>query len=61
MLFEQHKLERKVALMAVSAGEAVVSASELATTCSKIAELQRVFGKKTLENDNVERSSGVRC
>lgn len=46
--------------MAVSAEEAVAPASELAATCSEIAELQWVLGKKTLENDNVEGSDGVR-
>ena len=44
LLFQWRKLERQGALMAVSAGEAVVPASEL-------AKLQRVLGKKTMENE----------
>jgi transposase len=36
---------------AVSAGEAVVPASELAAARAEIAKLQRVLGKKTLENE----------
>ena len=37
--------------MAVAAGEAVVPASELAAARAEIAKLQRVLGKKTLENE----------
>ena len=37
--------------MAVSAGEAVVPASELAAVRAEIAKLQRVLGKKTMENE----------
>ena len=51
LLFQWRKLERQGALMAVSAGEAVVPASELAAARSEIAKLQRVLGKKTLENE----------
>lgn len=51
MLFQWRKLERQGALTAVSAGEAVVPASELAAARSEIAKLQRVLGKKTLENE----------
>ena len=36
--------------MAVSAGVAVVPASELATARAEIAKLQRVLGKTSLEN-----------
>ncbi len=35
----------------MSAGEAVVPASELAAARAEIAKLQRVLGKKTLENE----------
>jgi transposase len=35
----------------VSAGEAVVPASELAKALQEIKALQRVLGKKTLENE----------
>ena len=51
LLFHWRKLERQGALMAVSAGEAVVPASELAAARVEIAKLQRVLGKKTLENE----------
>jgi transposase-like protein len=51
LLFQWRKLERQGALTAVSAGEAVVPASELAAARSEIAKLQRILGKKTLENE----------
>ena len=51
LLFQWRKLERQEALTAVSAGEAVVPASELAAARAEIAKLQRVLGKKTLENE----------
>ncbi len=50
-LFQWRKLERQGALTAVSAGEAGVPASELAPARAEIAKLQRVLGKKTLENE----------
>ena len=48
-LFNWRKLERKGALTAVSAGESVVPASELAAARAQIAQLQRMLGKKTME------------
>lgn len=51
LLFQWRKLERQGTLTAVSAGEAVVPASELAAARAEIAKLQRVLGKKTLENE----------
>lgn len=51
LLFQWRKLEREGALTAVSAGESVVPASELAAARAEIAKLQRVLGKKTLENE----------
>lgn len=51
LLFQWRKLERQGALTAVSAGEPVVPASELAAARAEIAKLQRVLGKKTLENE----------
>ena len=51
LLFLWRKLERQGALTAVSAGEAVVPASELAAARAEIAKLQRILGKKTLENE----------
>ena len=50
LLFQWRKLERYGALMAVSAGEAVVPASKLAAARAEIAKLQRVLGKKALEH-----------
>ena len=51
LLFSWRRLDREGALVAVSAGEAVVTASELAAARAEIAKLQRVLGKKTLENE----------
>ena len=51
LLFQWRKLDRQGALVAVSAGEAVVPASELAAARAEIVKLQRVLGKKTLENE----------
>ena len=51
LLFTWRKLDRDGALVAVGAGEAVVPASELAAARAEIAKLQRVLGKKTLENE----------
>lgn len=51
LLFTWRRLDREGALVAVGAGEAVVPASELAAARAEIAKLQRVLGKKTLENE----------
>lgn len=51
LLFLWTKLERQGALTAVSAGEAVVPASELAAAHAEIVKLQRILGKKILENE----------
>lgn len=51
LLFQWRKLVRQGALTAVSAGEAVVPASELAAARTEIAKLQRILCKKTLENE----------
>lgn len=51
LLFQRRRLERDGALVAVSAGESVVPASELAAALAEIAKLQRILGKKTLENE----------
>lgn len=48
-LFHWRKLYQDGSLSAVSAGEAVVPASELADAMKQIRELQRVLGKKTME------------
>lgn len=51
LLFQWRRLEREGALVAVSTGESVVPASELAAARAEIAKLQRILGKKTLENE----------
>ena len=51
LLFQWRKLEREGALTAVTAGKSVVPASELAAARAEIAKLQRILGKKTLENE----------
>ena len=51
LLFQWRKLDREGALTAVTAGESVVPASELAAARAEIAKLQRILGKKTLENE----------
>ena len=48
-IFQWRRLERDGALTAVSAGEAVVPATELDAARRQIRELQRLLGKKTLE------------
>jgi transposase len=50
-LFNWRKLDREGSLTAVSAGESVVPASELAAARAQIAQLQRLLGKKTMENE----------
>jgi transposase-like protein len=51
LLLQWRKLERHSALTAVSVGEAVVPEYGLAAARAEIAKLQRVLGKKTLENE----------
>ncbi|WP_218568097.1 IS3 family transposase [Pseudomonas sp. LP_7_YM] len=48
-LFLWRKLYQDGSLSAVSAGEAVVPASELTDALKQIRELQRILGKKTME------------
>ncbi|ENA37368.1 hypothetical protein HMPREF1487_04285 [Pseudomonas sp. HPB0071] len=48
-LFLWRKLYQDRSLSAVSAGEAVVPASELSDALKQICELQRMLGKKTME------------
>jgi transposase len=43
----------------VSAGEAVVPASELAAARAEIAKLQRILGKKTVENEILREAVDV--
>ena len=61
-LFTWRRLMAQGALTAASAGEEVVPASEFRAAQQQIRELQRLLGKKTLENEilreAVERVSG---
>ncbi|WP_175166533.1 IS3 family transposase, partial [Paraburkholderia fynbosensis] len=50
-LFHWRKLYQDGSLSAVSAGEQVVPASELSDALKQIRELQRLLGKKTMENE----------
>ena len=59
LLFQWKKLVRQGALTAVSAGESVVPASELAAARAEIAKLQRILGKKTLENEILKEAVEV--
>lgn len=56
-LFQWRKLHQAGALSAVSAGEAVVPASELAKALQEIKALQRVLGKKSLENEILKEAA----
>ncbi|WP_373557091.1 IS3 family transposase, partial [Klebsiella pneumoniae] len=49
--FNQSSRYKEGSLTAVAAGEQVVPASELASAMKKIKELQRLLGKKTMENE----------
>lgn len=49
LLFLWRKLYKDASLSAVSAGEAVVPASELSDALKQIRELQWMLGKKTME------------
>jgi transposase len=50
-LFTWRRLMAQGALTAAGAGEEVVPASELRAAHQQIRELQRLLGKKTLENE----------
>ena len=49
--FNQSSRYKEGSLTAVAAGEQVVPASELASAMKQIKELQRLLGKKTMENE----------
>ena len=51
LLFTWRRLAREGKLSAIKAGEEVVAASEMRQLKAKIRELERVLGKKTLENE----------
>ena len=50
-LFLWRKQYQEGSLTAVAAGEQVVPASEIAAAMKQIKELQRLLGKKTMENE----------
>ena len=50
-LFLWRKQYQEGSLTAVAAGEQVVPASELAATMKQFKEVQRLLGKKTMENE----------
>lgn len=50
-LFLWHKQYQDGSLTVVAAAEQVVPASELASAMKQIKELQRLLGKKTMENE----------
>ena len=50
-LFKWRKQFQEGSLTAITAGEDVVPASELAAAIKQIRELQRMLGKKTMENE----------
>jgi transposase len=50
-LFQWRKLHQDGGLSAVSAGEEVVPASEPGDALKQIKEMQRLLGKKTMENE----------
>ena len=51
LLFTWRRLAREGKLSAISAGEEVVAASEVRRLKTRIRELERILGKKTLENE----------
>lgn len=58
-LFHWRKLYQTGSLMSVAAGEPVVPASELAAATRKIRELERLLGRKTLENEILKEAVEV--
>jgi transposase len=58
-LFHWRKLYQDGSLSAVSAGEEVVPASELNDALKQIKELQRLLGKKTMENEILKEAVEV--
>ncbi|ENY9592038.1 IS3 family transposase [Escherichia coli] len=55
-LFLWRKQYQEGSLTAVAAGEQVVPASELAAAMKQIKELQRLLGKKTMENELIKEA-----
>ncbi len=59
LLFRWRKLAGAGALQAVGADEAVVPASEYQEAQRQIKELQRLLGKKTLENEILKEAMEI--
>jgi transposase len=59
LLFRWRKLASEGALSAVGADESVVPASELKALQTQVRELQRLLGKKTLENEILKEAVEV--
>ena len=51
MLFRWRRLMREGGLSAIEANEAVIGASEVRQLKNRIRELERLLGKKTMENE----------
>ncbi len=56
-LFHWRKQYQEGSLTAVTAGEQVVPASELASAIKQIKELQQLLGKKTIENEPLKEAT----
>ena len=59
LLFTWRRLAREGKLSAIRAGEEVVAASEVRQLKARIRELERVLGKKTLENEILNTRDGI--
>ena len=58
-LFQWRMLYQDGSLSAVAAGEEVVAASELAEALRQVKELQRLLGKKTMENEILREALSI--
>jgi len=58
-VFKWRTLYREAALTSVSSGDAVVPAAELTAMEKQVRELQRLLGKKTLENEILKEAVEV--
>jgi transposase len=59
LLFRWRKLSSQGSLQAVGADESVVPASEYKALQQQVRELQRLLGKKTLENEILKEATEV--
>ena len=59
LLFRWRKLSSQGALQAVGADESVVPASDSKALQQQVRELQRLLGKKTLENEILKEAAEV--